>query len=144
MARATTYLMDPTVVLTVTIGTVVTPFDITDQVSAVEISQERSDLDKTTFGNTAKRRGRGLIDGSIKLDFYVDFDNDGMFEVFKTLWDGHEYVDFEVEETVAGGAGVTGTFVMTAMPSFSGAVDEYNTASLTFPLDGPATNRLRT
>lgn len=144
MARATTYLMDPAVVLTVTIGTVPTNFDITDQVSAVEITQEATELEKTTFGNTWHRKGRGLKGGTIKLDFYVDFDNDGMFEVFKTLWDDHEYVAFEVEETTPGGAGVTGTFVMTAMPSFSGEVDSYNTASLTFPLDGPVTNRLRT
>jgi len=138
MARAATYLMDPTVTLSFTTGTVVTSFDITDQVSGVELVQTASTLKRTTFGNTWERNGRGLKKGTIKFDLYVDFDASGMFETFKTLWDSHEFVDFVVEE--AGGAKSTGTFVMTEMPSFSGKVDEYNVASLTFPLDGAVTN----
>jgi len=138
MARADTYLMDPAVTLSYTTGTVVTSFVITDQVSAVEISQTASTLKRTTFGNTWERNGRGLKKGTIKFELYVDFEASGIFETFKTLWDSHEIVDFIVEE--AGGAKVTGSFVMTEMPSFSGKVDEYNVASLTFTLDGPAVN----
>lgn len=142
MAAATTYLMDPTVTLSVTVGTVTTNHDITDQVSSVEIVQEASVLKRTTFGNTWDRNGRGLKRGSIKFDFYVDFDANGTFEIFKDLWENHTHVDFSVAE--AGGAAVEGTFVMAAMPSFSGSVDEYNVASLTFTLDGPVTNTERT
>lgn len=139
---ASTYLMDPTVVLSVTVGTTTTEFDITSQVSGLEISQEATVLKRTTFGNKWDRNGRGLKRGSIKIDFYVDFDPDGMFETFRTLWETHELVDFTASE--AGGASVEGTFVMAAMPSFAGGVDEYNTASLTFTLDGPVTNTERT
>ena len=142
MAADSTYLMDPTVTLSYTVGTVTTEFDITDQVSAVTITQEATVLKKTTFGNTWDRNGRGLKRGSIKLDFYVNFDANGMFEVFKDLWDNKELVDFSVAD--AGGAEVTGTFVMSAMPSFDGGTDEYNSASLTFTLDGPATTVERT
>jgi len=62
--------------------------------------------------------------------------------VFKDFWENHEYVNFSVSE--AGGAAVTGTFVMSQMPSFAGGTDEYNVASLTFDLDGPVTNTART
>lgn len=142
MALAATYLMDPTVVLSVTVGTVTTDYDITDQVSKVSITQEATVLPRTTFGNTWHRNGRGLKKGAVTFDFYVDFDANGIFETFKTLWDSHELVDFSVSE--AGGAAVEGTFVMSAMPSFDGGTDEYNVASLTFTLDGPATNTERT
>lgn len=141
MAPASTYLMDPTVTLSTTVGTVVTTYDITDQVSGVELSQEATVLKRTTFGNTWDRNGRGLKRGSIKFDFYVNFDADGVFETFKALWDNHETVDFELEE--AGGAKSSGSFVMAAMPSFAGKVDEYNVASLTFTLDGPVVNTER-
>lgn len=141
MAAATTYLMDPDVVLSVTVGTVTTEYDITEQVSKVAITQEATVLKKTTFGNTWDRNGRGMKRGSITLEFYVDFDANGTFEVFKDLWDNHELVDFSVSED--GGAEVTGSFVMSAMPSFDGAIDEYNVASLTFTLDGPAVNTER-
>lgn len=142
MTAATVYLMDPDVTLSYTVGTVVTEYEITSQVSKVTITQEATVLPKTTFGNTWKRNGRGLKGGSITLEFYVDFDADGIFETFKDLWDNKEIVDFEVTE--AGGAQVTGSFVMSAMPSFDGGTDEYNTASLTFTLDGPVTNTERT
>lgn len=141
MAAATTYLMDPTVTLSKTVGTVITSTDITDQVSGVTVTQEATVLKKTTFGNTWERNGRGLKRGTIKLDFYVDFDANGMFELFKDYWENHETIAFEVEE--AGTAAVSGTFVMSAMPSFDGKVDEYNVASLTFTLDGPVTNTER-
>ncbi len=139
---ATTYLMDPTIVLSVTVGTVTTGYDITAQVSKLTIAQSATVLKRTTFGNTWDRNGRGLKRGTIAIEFYVDFDADGMFETFKALWDSHELVDFTASE--AGGAAVKGTFVMSEMPSFDGATDEYNTASLTFTLDGPVTNTERT
>lgn len=143
MAAATTYLMDPTVTLSTTVGTVTTTYDITEQVSAVTVSQTATVLKRTTFGNTWHRNGRGLKSGTIKIDFYVDFDANGMFETFKALWEGtDEVVEFSIEE--AGGAGVSGAFVMSEMPSFDGAIDEYNVASLTFTLDGPVTNTERT
>lgn len=142
MGLAATYLMDPTVVLSVTVGTVTTDYDITDQVSKVTITQEATVLPRTTFGNTWKRNGRGLKGGSITFDFYVDFEASGTFETFKELWDNHELVDFAVSE--AGGASVEGSFVMAAMPSFDGGTDEYNVASLTFTLDGAVTNTERT
>ena len=142
MARATTYLMDPTITLDWTDATTASAIDISDQVSAVTITQGATVLPKTTFGNTWHRKGRGLKTGTIQIDFYVDFDADGMFEVFKDFWENHEYVNFSVSE--AGGAAVTGTFVMSQMPSFAGGTDEYNVASLTFDLDGPVTNTART
>lgn len=142
MAAASTYLMDPTVTLSVTVGTVVTEYDITEQVSSVEIVQEATVLKRTTFGNDWDRNGRGLKRGTIKIEFYVNFDADGTFEVFKDLWENYEIVGFSVAE--AGGAAVTGSFVMSSMPSFAGAIDEYNVASLTFTLDGPVVNTERT
>lgn len=141
MAVAATYLMDPTVTLSYTVGTVTTDYVITDQVSKVTIAQEATVLPKTTFGNTWKRNGRGLKGGSITFEFYVDFEANGIFEIFKDLWDNKEIVDFEVAE--AGGASVSGSFVMSAMPTFDGGVDEYNVASLTFTLDGAVTNTER-
>lgn len=142
MTVASTYLMDPTVTLTVLIGTVSTDFDITDQVSSVEITQEATVLKRNTFGNSWDNNGRGMKRGTIKIEFYVDFDANGIFETFKTLWDSHETVDFEVAE--AGGAAVSGSFVMSAMPSFAGGTDEYNVASMTYTLTGPVTNTERT
>lgn len=142
MALATTYLMDPEIVLSTTVGTVTTEYDITDQVSKVSITQEATVLPRTTFGNTWRRNGRGLKGGAITIDLYVDFDANGMFETFKTLWESHEIVDFSASE--AGGAAVSGSFVMSQMPSFDGGTDEYNVASLTFTLDGAVTNTIRT
>jgi hypothetical protein len=146
MAAATTYLMDPTVTLSQTTGTVVTSYDITDQVSAITINQTATVLKKTTFGNTWHRNSRGLKSGTIKIDFYVDFDANGMFEIMKILWEHTDpIVEFSIAEaTGAGRAAVSGAFVMSEMPSFDGAVDEYNVASLTFTLDGPVTNTKRT
>lgn len=134
--------MDPTVTLTTTVGTTTTDHDITSQVSAVEITQEATVLKRNTFGNSWDNNGRGMKRGTIKIEFYVDFDANGMFEVFKELWENHETVDFEVAE--AGGAAVSGSFVMSAMPSFAGGTDEYNVASLTFTLTGAVTNTERT
>lgn len=142
MTAATTYIMDPSVTLSTTVGTVVTNYDITAQVSAVEITQTATVLKRNTFGNTWDNNGRGRKRGTIKFDFYVDFDADGMFETFKELWENHEIVQFEVEE--ADGAAVSGSFVMSEMPSFSGGYDEYNVASLTFTVTGPVTNTERT
>jgi hypothetical protein len=137
MATASTYLMDPTVVLDVVVGTTPTSFDITDQVSAVTITEEATVLDRTTFGNTWRQKGRGLKGGTIQLEFYVDFDNSGIFDTFTTLWEDHETVGFTVTDNDVSGKGVSGEFVMHQVPSFAGAVDEYNTASLTFDLTGP-------
>jgi hypothetical protein len=143
MAAATTYLVDPTVTLSQTVGTVTTSYDITEQVSAITVTQTATVLKKTTFGNTWHRNSRGLKSGTVKFDLYVDFDANGIFEIFKALWEGSDpIVEFSAEE--AGGAGVSGAFVMSEMPSFDGAVDEYNVASLTYTLDGPVTNTERT
>ena len=139
---ATTYLMDPTVSLNTTAGTVVTTYDITDQVSAVEIQLEASLLKRTTFGNTHQRYGRGLKGGTIKFEFYVEFENSGIFEMFATMWSTYERVGFSVSE--AGGAAITGSFIMNQMPTFAGSVDEYNVASLTFTIDGVVTITERT
>ena len=133
----TTYLMDPTVTLSTTVGTVVTAYDITDQVSSVEIMLEASVLKRTTFGNAWDRHGRGLKRGTIKIEFYVAFENNDIFEMFNTMWNSIPAVQFTCAE--AGGASVAGTFVMSHMPTFAGAVDEYDVASLTFTLDGPVT-----
>lgn len=139
MAVAQTSLMDPEVVLTVVIGTTSTNFDITAQVDSVEITEEATVLDRTTFGNSWRNKGRGLKSGSIKFDFYIDFDVDGTFGLFTMLWDDHEEVDFEVSDPVTGAA-VTGTFVMSAVPSFAGKIDEYNKASLSFETTGEVTH----
>lgn len=139
---ATTYLMDPTVSLNTTAGTVVTNYDITDQVSAVEIVLEASVLKRTTFGNAWDRHGRGLKRGTIKFEFYVEFENNGIFEMFNTMWTTYPSVGFSVSE--AGGAAITGNFIMNQMPTFAGSVDEYNIASLTFTLDGVVTITERT
>jgi len=145
MAVATTYLMDPTVTLSTTVGTVTTDYDITSQVSAVEITQEATVLKRNTFGNSWDNNGRGMKRGTIKLEFYVDFDADGIFETFKELWENHEIVDFSVAESgSAGAAEVSGSLVMSAIPTFAGATDEYNVASLTFTLTGPVTNTAAT
>lgn len=144
MTVATTYLMDPTVTLTALVGTVSTDFDITEQVSSVEITQEATVLKRNTFGNSWDNNGRGMKRGTIKFEFYVDFEANGIFETFKQLWENNETVDFSVAEVGAGGAAVEGSFVMSAMPSFAGAVDEYNVASLTYTLTGAVTNVERT
>jgi len=132
-----TYLMDPTIVLKTTVGTVITSYDITDQVSSVEIMMEATLLKRTTFGNTWHRNGMGLKSGTIKIEFYLEFDAAGTFDMFNTMWASFPTVGFTVSEP--GGASVAGNFVMNQMPSFAGAIDEYNVASLTFTMDGPAT-----
>lgn len=133
MAVASTYLMDPTVVLSTT--SPVHSYDITAQVSMVEVTEEASVLDRTTFGNTHLNKGRGLKSGKIKIDFYVDFDVNGIYEVFAYLYENQEIVHFEVTDDVSM-ASVEGDFVMSAMPSFSGKINEYNTASLTYETTG--------
>lgn len=133
----TTYLMDPVCTLSYPADTPTTTVNITDQVSAIEINLEANVLGRTTFGNTWERNGRGLKKGTIKYEFYVDFSNNGIFELFNTLWNSHERVAFNASEP--GGAAAVGVFVMSAMPTFAGKVGEYNVASLTFTLDGVCT-----
>jgi hypothetical protein len=135
MTRANVYLNDPIVRL-ITDEIVPEEFDITSQVSGVEVMASATVLERTTFGNSWKRRGRGLKTGSIKIDLYIDFDADGMFELWSRLFRDFEYVDFEVWSDESENHGVVGTFVMSQVPAFSGTVDEYNTASLTFETDG--------
>lgn len=130
----TTYLEDPTVTLTTTAGTVITTYDITAQVSAVEVVLEATVLQRTTFGNTWHRHGRGLKKGTIKIEFYMHFDAASIWKMFNTMWTTYPIVGFTV--FAPGAQGVSGSFVMASMPSFSGSVDEYNVQSLTFTLDG--------
>lgn len=129
-----TYLMDPTITLTTTAGTVVTTYDITAQVSAVEIVLEATVLQRTTFGNTWHRHGRGLKKGTIKIEFYMHFDAASIWKMFNTMWTTFPTVGFTC--FAPGAQGVSGSFVMASMPSFSGSVDEYDVQSLTFTLDG--------
>lgn len=136
MATASTVLMNPTVVLDYMVGTVATTYDMTAQVSAVEITEEATVLDRSTFGNTWRNKGRGLKSGTIKLTFYVDFDANGVFDKFTLLWEGYETVGFTVTDPDSG-MGVSGEFVMSQCPSFAGEVDAYNAADLTFDLTGP-------
>lgn len=136
MAVASTVLMDPTVTLTTT--TPVQNYDITAQVSAVEVTEEATVLQRTTFGNSWHNKGRGLKKGTIKIEFYLNFDVNGIFEIFTNLWDNHELVGFDISDD--SGAGVAGEFVMHRVPSFAGNIDEYNMASLTFDLTGPVTH----
>lgn len=139
MAEASTVLMDPEVVLIAPTTPSPTEYDLTSQVSSAEVTQEASVLDRTTFGNGWRMKGRGLKSGSVKFSFYVDFDPDGTFETLKTLWDTYEVVGFRLEDPDTG-ATVTGNLVMSQMPSFSGSVDEYNSADLTFDTTGPVVN----
>lgn len=141
MAVARTAIMDPTVVLIAPTTPSPTEYDITSQVSSAEVTEEATVLERTTFGNTWKNKGRGLKSGSVKLDFYVDFDPDGVFETLTELWDSHEIVGFEITDPVTG-AQVSGSFVMSQVPSFAGSVDEYNAASLTWETTGEITHTL--
>lgn len=128
------YLVDPIINLTTTAGTVVTTYDITSQVSAIEIVMEATVLGRTTFGNTWHRNGRGLKKGTIKFEFYLSFDAASTWKMFNTMWNSFPSVGFTC--FAPGAQGLSGTFVMNQMPSFNGSVDEYNVHSLTFPLDG--------
>lgn len=137
MTVAQTNLMNPTVVLSTT--SPVHSYDITGQVSMIEITQEATVLERTTFGNDWKNKGRGLKSGKIKIEFFVDFDVNGIFEIFTYLWDNHETVNFECTDPDSA-ASVEGEFVMSAVPSFAGKVDEYNVASMTYDLTGEVTH----
>lgn len=86
-----------------------------------------------------KQKGAGLRGGKIKLEFFIDFDVNGIFEIFTYLWENHEIVNFEVTDPETN-ASVSGSFVMSAVPSFSGKVDEYNTASMTYDLTDEVTH----
>jgi hypothetical protein len=134
--RADVYLMDPIVVLSHTTD----EWDITSQLSGFGFFPTATSLERTTFGNTHRRKGRGLKAGQIRFDLYVAFDFQGIFEMFAELWAREsEYVGFTAYSDVGETYGVTGSFVLDKIPVFDGKIDEYNTTSLTFDTDGVIT-----
>ena len=130
--------MDPTIriagydLITQATGT---EHDITSQVSSVEITEEATILKRTVFGDSWHQKGRGLKSGTVKMDLYVDFEPDGIFDIMTDLWLNYELATFEVED-IDSGARVWGIFVVNKVASFSGAVDEYNTVSISFETTG--------
>lgn len=139
--KASTTLVDPVIVLYTNAATPVA-IDITKQVSSIELTNEADVHDVTTFGNRGQRNTTGLTNGSVKLEFYTNFDEDDILETLLTFWNGTKLINFEASQDNYTGnmtLAVSGTMVMNSLPTFNGKVGEENTGSVTYPLDGEPT-----
>jgi hypothetical protein len=112
--------------------------DLTDHVKSVTLTYEAEEQDKTTMGDSARRRMGGLKDFSATLNFLQDFDAGA---VDQTLFD---IVGDVVSLTITPKAGAvsatnpkfSGSVLVRSYSPIDGSVGDLAETSVTLPGDG--------
>lgn len=115
--------------------------DLSSHIKKVTLSTKRTELETTTFGNTAKRRVAGLADSSIALEFNQDFTASTVeASIYSLLGTTATVVVKPTSSTVSTtNPSYTMTVLVTEWTPLDAQVGELATASITWPVDGAIT-----
>ena len=112
--------------------------DLSSHITKVTLSTSRSEIETTTFGNTARRRVAGLIDNSVAIDFNQDFDAGTCERTLYALLGSTAAVVIKPNGTATGASNPAYSFnaLITEWMPLDAQVGELASASITWPIDG--------
>ena len=120
---------------------VINSVDLSSHIDSVHLESTATDLDTTTFGNTAKRHASGLLDNKVTLEFQQD---EALASVEATIY---PLIGSTTTMTVWPNGGTTSTtnpaYTMTVVVEqwipLDGKAGDLSKASITWPVDGTIT-----
>lgn len=116
--------------------------DLSDNVSSLEVTQTRDDVDLTSFGSAMKEHGVGISDASIKLNFYQDFSAGSVDSTMSPIYAAAEPVPIVIKPSPGAVSASNPSFTMQGLlmnyNPLSGSVGDASKIDVTFQNGDPS------